>query len=125
MSIGDGWLRYLGSFSEDEIEVGYVQNPRSGRVHYTSDAELVVLGEMLRDPSVLHPYLQEHIDLANQGLEGLVYRSAAKFRSFGLMDDDVGPQVRLDALVHEAVQALKPRLRDRFDTLGIENLWKS
>jgi hypothetical protein len=41
------------------------------------------------------------------------------------MQDEVEAIVYIQVLVHEKLESLKPMLRERFDTLGIENLWKS
>jgi len=125
VSVGHGWLHYIGSTSDAQIEVGYVRDPGTGLVHYTSDGELIALGQILKDPSMLHPDLPEHIENANRSLEGALYSAARSLRNLGIMLDEVDALARLNTLVQPDVEALKPRLRKGFDTLGIENLWKS
>lgn len=119
-----GGLRCSDSVSNTEVEVGYVKDPRTGQIHYTNDAELVALGQMLEDPSVLHPEMPRLIKEAGESIAGAVYRAAAGLRQRGVMEDEVEAVVYIEVLVHEKVEALMPALRARFDTLGM-NLWKS
>lgn len=125
VSIGHGWLRCVESVSDMGIEVGYVRNPRSLRIHYTTDAELMALGQMLNDAAVLHPALSQHVENAGDSIAGSVYRAAKELRESGVMQDEDQAIASIRALVDGQLEALKPRLRERFDTLGIENLWKS
>jgi hypothetical protein len=124
VSVGHGWL-YCGETSSHlEIEVGYLKDSCTGRVLYTSDAELMALGQMLSDASVLHAEMPLHIKDANDSIMASIHRAAAELRRRGVMEDEVEAEVYIQVLVHEKLEALKPTLRERFDTLGI-TLWKN
>ena len=125
VSVGHGWLRCVESTSHTEIEVGYVRDPQTGRIHYTTDAELMALGQIVEDSSSLHPTMAQHIEDARDSIMGSVYRTASDLRKRGVMQGEVEAIVYIQVLVHEKLESLKPMLRERFDTLGIENLWKS
>ncbi len=125
VSVGHGWLRCVESISQTEIEVGYVRDPQTRKIQYTTHAELMALGQIVDDPALLHPAMPQHIDDARDSIMGSVYRTAADLRKRGVMQDEVEAVVYIQVLVHEKLESLKPLLRERFDTLGIENLWKS
>jgi hypothetical protein len=125
VSVGHGWLCCVESVSYPEIKVGYIRDQRTHRIHYTTDAELMALGDIVENPTVLHPAMPQHIKDARDSIMGSVYRSAAELRKRGVMQDEVEAEVYIQVLVHEKLEAIKPLLRERFDTLGIENLWKS
>jgi hypothetical protein len=125
VSVGHGWLRCVEGTSHTEIEVGYIRDARTHRIHYTTDAELMALGQMVEDFALLNPALPQHIREASDNIMGSVYRAASELRKRGVMQDEVEAEVYIQVLVHEKLEAIKPTLRERFDTLGIENLWKS
>ncbi len=125
VSVGHGWLRCVESTSNTEIEVGYVRNTRTGRIHYTSDAELMALGQIMEDAAILHPAMPQHIEDARDSIMGSVYRTATELRKRGVMQNEAEAIDSIQLLVHAKLESLKPMLRERFDTLGIENLWKS
>ncbi len=125
VSAGHGWLRCVESISHTEIEVGYIRDSQTGEIHYTTDAELMALGQIVENPAILHPAMPEHIEDARDSIMGSVYRTASDLRKRGVMQDEVEAIVYIQVLVHEKLESLKPMLRERFDTLGIENLWKS
>jgi hypothetical protein len=85
----------------------------------------MALGQIVEDPAILHPAMPQHIEDARDNIMGSVYRTASDLRKRGVMQDEVEAIVYIQVLVHEKLESLKPMLRERFDTLGIENLWKS
>jgi hypothetical protein len=125
VSVGHGWLRCVESISQTEIQVGYVRDPNTRRIHYTSDAELMALGEIVGDPALLHPAMPQHIENARESIMGSVYRAATELHKRGVMQNEAEAIDSIQVLVHKKLESLKPMLRKRFDTLQIENLWKS
>jgi hypothetical protein len=104
--------------TQHEIQIGYVRHPKWGWPVYTNEGELVVLGQMLEDPSLLHPDLPMHIKEATQSIAGDTYRAAATLRQTGVTHEDISK------LVENKLADLRPSVRDKFNFLE-STLWKS
>lgn len=118
VEILDGLLRCNSEHSAGKIEVGYFRDPGTGDVLYSSDAELAALGSLLADQSALGPQIERQIAEASDRVSLLISSAAHTLRTCGVNQQDISD------LVHSRIAELKPLVRARFDSIGM-NPWKS
>lgn len=104
--------------SRHEIQIGYVRHTKWGWPIYTNEGDLVALGQMLENPSLLHPDLPMRIKEATQSITDDVYRAASTLRQTGVTNEDISK------LVEIKLAELRPAVRDKFNFLE-STLWKS